>query len=199
MGAVISEPTLPASLASFSFKSRPSARRAGREKDANIIGDDAEFEPLVNLLSNPKERHQLVRHDVKQVICAVCDTEQPVAKFCSKCGVSMGDYFREVCKFYDDEVDKRQFHCDECGICSSPSGASVALMPPFGHLDVFTFPWSCYSMGLRDNHLCVENAMKNCCPICYEYLFDSIKGTTVMRSGHTIHMECYREMLDQKQ
>ena len=27
---------------------------------------------------------------------------------------------------------------------------------------------SCYTTDLRNNHLCVENSMKNQCPICYE-------------------------------
>ena len=70
-----------------------------------------------------------------QVICAVCDTEQPVrllildfcffdmclvniliglidihltcdqvVRVCTNCGVKMGEYFCEVCKFYDDDV-----------------------------------------------------------------------------------------------
>ncbi|EXC34704.1 RING finger and CHY zinc finger domain-containing protein 1 [Morus notabilis] len=29
-------------------------------------------------LSNPKEHHEIVRHDIKQVICSICNTEQQV-------------------------------------------------------------------------------------------------------------------------
>lgn len=33
---------------------------------------------------------------------------------------------------------------------------------------------SCYSVALRDNHLCVENSMRHHCPICYEvHIFPS--------------------------
>lgn len=69
-----------------------------------------------------------------QVICSVCDTEQPVffmfqyfwygifiaglvsfdfqlnprtsqvAQVCTNCGVNMGEYFCDICKFYDDDV-----------------------------------------------------------------------------------------------
>uniref|UniRef100_A0A0R0GZE7 RING-type domain-containing protein n=1 Tax=Glycine max TaxID=3847 RepID=A0A0R0GZE7_SOYBN len=53
----------------------------------------------------------------------------------------------------------------------------------------------CYSNTLRDNHLCVENSMRHHCPICYEYLFDSLKDIAVMKCGHTMHSECYLEML----
>lgn len=65
------------------------------------------------------------------------------------------------------------FHCQKCG--------------------------SCYSVGLRDNHMCVENSMKSYCPICYEFLFESLKSTMIMKCGHTMHMDCYREMVHQNQ
>ncbi|KAK3041461.1 hypothetical protein RJ639_000438 [Escallonia herrerae] len=67
-------------------------------------------------LSNPKDRHGLVRRDVKQVVCAVCDTEQQAAHVCANCGVKMGEYFCDIRKFYDDAIEKQQFHCDDCGL-----------------------------------------------------------------------------------
>ncbi|OVA04355.1 zinc finger protein [Macleaya cordata] len=70
-----------------------------------------------SMLKNPSDRHELVRHEVQKVICSVCDTEQQVARVCSNCGVNMGEYFCEVCKFYDDDTEKGQFHCNDCGIC----------------------------------------------------------------------------------
>ncbi|PKI41675.1 hypothetical protein CRG98_037928 [Punica granatum] len=141
-------------------------------------------------LSNPKDHHELVRHEVKQVICAVCDTEQEVARVCSNCGVNMGEYFCSICKFYDDETAKQQFHCDECGICRVGGRENFFHCPTCG---------SCYTISLRDNHLCVENSMKGHCPVCYEYLFDSVKGTSILKCGHTIHMDCLREMAMQNQ
>ncbi|KAK1395130.1 E3 ubiquitin-protein ligase MIEL1 [Heracleum sosnowskyi] len=136
--------------------------------------------------SIPSEIHDLVRSDVKQVICSVCDTEQPVARTCTNCGVNMGEYFCAVCKFYDDDTDKQQFHCDDCGICR------VGGRENFFHCNKCG---SCYSVGLRNNHSCVENSMHHHCPICYEYLFDSLQDTTVMKCGHTMHFECYHEMI----
>ncbi|KAL5157528.1 E3 ubiquitin-protein ligase MIEL1 [Glycine soja] len=113
-----------------------------------------------SMLSNPFDRHELIRQDVQHVVCTVCDTEQPVAQVCTNCGVRMGEYFCSICKFFDDDVRG-----------------------------------SCYSTSLRDNHMCVENSMRHHCPICYEYLFDSLKDTAVMKCGHTMHSECYLEML----
>ncbi|KAK8585802.1 hypothetical protein V6N13_050772 [Hibiscus sabdariffa] len=140
----------------------------------------------LNLLSNPFDRHDLVRQDVKQVICSVCDTEQPVAQVCSNCGVNMGEYFCKICNFFDDDTEKGQFHCHGCGICR------VGGRENFFHCNKCG---SCYSVSLRDNHTCVENSMQHHCPICYEYLFDSLKDTTVMKCGHTMHCECYHEMI----
>ncbi|RID47790.1 hypothetical protein BRARA_I04356 [Brassica rapa] len=54
-------------------------------------------------------------------------------------------------------------------------------------------------MGLRDNHSCIENATKNSCPVCYEFLFDSVKAAHVMRCGHTMHMGCFKQMITEQQ
>ena len=42
------------------------------------------------------------------------------------------------------------FHCDTCG--------------------------ACYSTELRNNHVCVPNSMQRDCPICCEFLFDSLEA-----------------------
>ncbi|KAG6766523.1 hypothetical protein POTOM_030609 [Populus tomentosa] len=177
-----------------------------------------------NMLKNFCDRHELNRYDVKQAICAVCDTEQPVAQVCTNCGVNMGGYFCEICKFFDDDVilpseidfsvltAKGQFHCDDCGICRVGGRENYFHCKkcgmhslPFGFVVLNSWnlitsacnwlPCSCYATSLLDNHLCVENSMRHHCPICYEYLFDSLKETTVMKCGHTMHGECYDEMI----
>ncbi|RZB82182.1 E3 ubiquitin-protein ligase MIEL1 isoform B [Glycine soja] len=146
-----------------------------------------------SMLSNPFDRHELVRQDVQHVVCSVCDTEQPVAQVCTNCGVRMGEYFCNICKFFDDDhwlhikqTGKKQFHCDDCGICRLGGRENYSHCSKCG---------CCYSNTLRDNHLCVENSMRHHCPICYEYLFDSLKDIAVMKCGHTMHSECYLEML----
>ncbi|XP_072975424.1 E3 ubiquitin-protein ligase MIEL1 [Typha angustifolia] len=136
------------------------------------------------------DRHELCRQDIQNVICVVCDTEQQVSQLCSNCGVNMGEYFCEVCKFYDDDTEKGQYHCNDCGICR------VGGKDNFFHCQKCG---SCYSVVLRDKHSCVENSMRHHCPICYEYLFDSLKETRVLQCGHTIHGECLNEMLEHAQ
>nr|CAD1830056.1 unnamed protein product [Ananas comosus var. bracteatus] len=131
------------------------------------------------------DRHELCRQDVQKVVCLVCNTEQPVSKVCSNCGVNMGEYFCEACKFYDDDIEKGQYHCNDCGICRVGGREKYFHCQKCG---------SCYSIELREKHLCVENSMRQNCPICYEYLFDSLKETRVLKCGHTIHGECLDEM-----
>ncbi|EPS67024.1 hypothetical protein M569_07750 [Genlisea aurea] len=146
-------------------------------------------EAAANMFLNVYDRHELIRCDVKQVICSVCDTEQPVARTCSNCGVNMGEYFCSICKFYDDDIDKGQFHCDDCGICRVGGRQNFFHCMKCG---------CCYSISLQQNHVCVENSMKHHCPICYEYLFDSLRDTMVMKCGHTMHSECYAELINRE-
>eukprot|EP00889_Picochlorum_renovo_P005973 jgi/Picre1/33003/NNA_008330.t1 len=59
---------------------------------------------------DPKKRHEIVRKDITHVVCALCDTKQPVGHYCTSCGVSFGQYSCTVCPFYDDNVEKEPFH-----------------------------------------------------------------------------------------
>ncbi len=47
----------------------------------------------------------------------LCETRQPTAAKCASCGVSFGLYTCLQCNFFDDDLSKKQFHCDKCGIC----------------------------------------------------------------------------------
>nr|XP_043640090.1 probable E3 ubiquitin-protein ligase RZFP34 [Erigeron canadensis] len=132
-----------------------------------------------------KDRHTIPRHQIKQVICTLCGTEQEVRQTCVNCGVCMGRYFCGSCKLYDDNISKRQYHCDGCGICR------IGGQENFFHCNKCG---CCYPNFLRESHPCVERAMHQDCPVCVEYLFDSIDVVTVMPCGHTIHKECLKEM-----
>ncbi|KAG6383793.1 hypothetical protein SASPL_119496 [Salvia splendens] len=134
---------------------------------------------------NPINRHDIPRHEVKKVICSICDTEQNVQQNCTNCGVCMGNYFCDKCKFFDDDVAKKQYHCDDCGICRTGGAENFVHCTKCG---------CCYASSIKDTHRCVERAMHHNCAVCFEYLFDSTKNITVLPCGHTIHFECVREM-----
>ncbi|KAK2990578.1 hypothetical protein RJ640_019858, partial [Escallonia rubra] len=161
-------------------------------------------------LSNPKDRHELVRRDVKQVVCAVCDTEQQVAHVCANCGVKMGEYFCEICKFYDDAIEKQQFHCDDCGICRVGGRENffhcqkcevVDLLRSDGYLFWLVCTSSMMSNGV--GRILITMDLNRLLVVIghgqWWFLFDSVKGAQIMKCGHTMHMDCYIEMIKQKQ
>ncbi|CAH2054957.1 unnamed protein product [Thlaspi arvense] len=123
-----------------------------------------------------------------QVICSICDTEQEVAQVCSKCGVKMGEYFCDLCKFFDDDTSKEQFHCHDCEVCRAGGRDNFFHCQTCG---------ACYATGLRDNHICIPNSTKGPCLICYEPI-DSVEAAQVLRCGHTIHVDCFEQMLQNK-
>ncbi|RXH80801.1 hypothetical protein DVH24_004715 [Malus domestica] len=225
---------------------------------------------------DPLDRHDVPRHDVKRIICSLCNKEQDVQQLCIQCGVCMGNYFCSKCKFFDDDVSKKQYHCDECGICRldfflhfcksffidkslhvSKSvlivftelevGRIFSTVTNVSNLDISIYILGCcYSNALKDSHNCVEKAMHHNCPVCFEvkfggyhvqvlreiwkvnilsnklmtfslffkiwiyieapssvrqltsvfvqFLFDTREDITVLRCGHTIHLECVKEM-----
>ncbi|URE29032.1 RING finger and CHY zinc finger domain-containing protein [Musa troglodytarum] len=153
----------------------------GEVFDCRHCHDDAKNSLKVDL----RDRHEIPRHQVQKVICSLCNTEQDVQQYCTRCGDCMGKYFCAKCKFFDDNVSKKQYHCDGCGICRTGGEEN------FFHCDRCG---CCYSNSLMDSHRCVERAMHHNCPVCFEYLFDSTKDISVLPCGHTIHLECLKEM-----
>ncbi|KAL2328545.1 hypothetical protein Fmac_021972 [Flemingia macrophylla] len=131
------------------------------------------------------DRHDVPRHEIKKVICSVCNTEQDVQQYCINCGVCMGKYFCAICKFFDDDISKNQYHCEECGICRTGGKDNFFHCKRCG---------CCYSKVMEKGHHCVEGAMHHNCPVCFEFLFDTVRDITVLPCGHTIHLDCVKEM-----
>ncbi|KAL4441825.1 hypothetical protein ABPG77_003741 [Micractinium sp. CCAP 211/92] len=132
-----------------------------------------------------QKKHELDRKAIQELVCALCETRQPVSARCTACGVDFGAYACLKCRFFDDDLAKQPYHCDECGICRIGGRDNYFHCSTCG---------SCYSMALKNNHQCVERAMHQNCPICFEFLFESVDPTTVLRCGHTIHTQCVREL-----
>mgnify|MGYP001810995567 CR=1 FL=1 len=59
--------------------------------------------------------------------------------------------------------------------------------PPPPHTHTCSTCNCCYSLALQESHVCVQNSMHQNCPVCFEYLFDSVRPITVLPCGHTIH------------
>ncbi|KAG4387144.1 hypothetical protein GLYMA_11G192900v4 [Glycine max] len=131
------------------------------------------------------DRHDVPRHEIKKVICSLCDVEQDVQQYCINCGICMGKYFCTICKFFDDDISKNQYHCDECGICRTGGKDNFFHCNRCG---------CCYSKVMEKGHRCVEGAMHHNCPVCFEYLFDTVREISVLPCAHTIHLDCVKEM-----
>jgi RING finger and CHY zinc finger domain-containing protein 1 len=130
-----------------------------------------------------EKKHELDRKRITELVCALCSARQPVSTYCKECGVAFGAYACTICPFFDDDLSKQTYHCDDCGICRVGGRENYFHCATCG---------SCYAANLRNNHVCVERAMHQNCPVCFEFLFESVDPTTVLRCGHTIHTECLR-------
>jgi len=137
---------------------------------------------------NTKNQHILNRHTITHIICSICNEKQLVSNECIKCKITFGEYFCKICNLFDDDTSKQQYHCDKCGICR------VGGKENFYHCDTCN---SCINNDLKDNHVCIENSFHNTCPICCEPIFNSVKNITMLKCGHTIHIECFKEMLQE--
>lgn len=130
--------------------------------------------------------HEVDRRQIEQVICQQCDNVQLPGKSCRECGQVFGAYFCSVCNFWDDDgLERKVFHCQSCGICR------VGGRENYFHCETCG---SCYPMEIRSTHTCVENAMRQNCPICLQDLFQSTIQVTILQCGHTIHQECLRDL-----
>jgi len=128
-----------------------------------------------------KEDHTLNRKNVTELMCSVCETKQPVQQNCSNCNIKFGQYFCEICKLIDDQ-DKKQYHCDGCGICR------VGGRDKFFHCEICDM---CLPQKLKNRHRCVEKMSRTNCPICMEDIHTSRIPSHIPPCGHLIHKTCY--------
>ncbi|KAF9675158.1 hypothetical protein SADUNF_Sadunf09G0003000 [Salix dunnii] len=117
------------------------------------------------LETNPLDRHDIPRHEVAKVICSLCETEQDVQQNCINCGVCMGKYYCSKCKFFDDDVIFRTSHW-------------------FQKINTIVRNVEYAELEERKISSIATNA----------FLFDTMRDITVLPCGHTIHLECLKEM-----
>ena len=136
---------------------------------------------------NDTESHDIDRHAVKEVVCAVCDQRQSVSQTCCNeaCGITFAAYFCAVCNFFDDRIERNYYHCDKCGICRVKLVGNDCM-----HCDTCG---TCVSV----NHRCKAEQFHTDCPICLENLFHSTKPAHVPACGHPIHSHCMFQCMQQ--
>ncbi|KAF7682754.1 RING finger and CHY zinc finger domain-containing protein 1 [Astathelohania contejeani] len=132
------------------------------------------------------ENHEINRFEVKQVLCLECGLLQNINRVCARCRAILASYFCASCKFLV-TTDKEIFHCSQCGICR------VGNQSGYFHCQKCD---ACMEYGLKENHRHIENSLKTNCPICAEYLFESLFEVLILKCGHAIHKECYNYYLE---
>ena len=135
---------------------------------------------------DPNKAHQLDRTKVQEVICASCETRQPVSNQCVACAITFADYFCSTCRFFDDDTSKGQFHCDGCGICR------VGGRENYFHCDKCV---ACLPFSMLGAHKCMTESLRVNCPVCLEFLMDSLNSATILKCGHAIHSACQDALL----
>lgn len=148
-----------------------------------------------------QEDHCLNRPATKNMLCMFCGCAQAATTNCKNCGRLAAWYYCKICKLWDDDVNKKIYHCHGCGICRRGEG----LGKDFFHCEVRVIGempiaangvqkcGACISMKIKDSHKCIERSTDCDCPICGEYMFTSPKTVVFMRCGHSIHETCWKE------
>jgi len=54
---------------------------------------------------------------------------------------------------------------------------------------------ACIAVSISEKHKCIERSTDRDCPICSENMFDSVRRVIFMDCGHTIHHDCFKELL----
>ncbi|XP_050518309.1 RING finger and CHY zinc finger domain-containing protein 1 isoform X2 [Diabrotica virgifera virgifera] len=131
------------------------------------------------------ENHKLIRKEVTELICALCETKQRVQSSCQNCGVAFGKYICLECNLFDDE-DKKQFHCKGCGICR------IGGADRFFHCEKCNM---CLPNQIESGHKCVENVSRSNCPICLDDIHTSRIACHIPPCGHLLHRPCFESLL----
>lgn len=66
--------------------------------------------------------HALPRYATKNMLCMLCKTPQAAGDTCVNCGETAAYYYCDICKLWDDDVDKPIYHCADCGLCRRGQG-----------------------------------------------------------------------------
>jgi len=131
--------------------------------------------------------HKMNRYNAKLMKCMFCQMVQNCAQFCvnSECKRCMAKYYCDVCHLWDNTPHKNIFHCEKCHLCR------IGKIQDFIHCSKCD---ACLHKTWYRRHKCVEKVLKSDCPVCHEYLHNSLKPVTFWNPcSHPLHIECFRK------
>ena len=137
------------------------------------------------LVYDDKIKHKIDRFKISEVICSTCNKKQNIKQYCEDCNTCFGLYYCDICHVFDD-IDKNQFHCDECGFCR------IGGKENFVHCDKCSL---CVSKNVYDTHKCL-NIIDSLCAVCMCDMFTSTIGIIQLKCGHYMHNKCLSELLN---
>ncbi|CAK3866112.1 RING finger [Lecanosticta acicola] len=132
--------------------------------------------------------HSLNRKKTQNMLCMLCQTPQPAAEVCINCGEYAAWYYCPRCKLWDNDSNKRIYHCDDCGICRVGEG----LGKDYVHCRRCNV---CISISTSAAHPCIERATEGNCPLCLVPLFESRTPVVSLPCGHYMHGDCYKDLM----
>lgn len=132
--------------------------------------------------------HVLNRKKTRNMLCMLCKTPQPASEVCNNCGEYAAWYYCSKCKLWDNDIHKRIYHCDDCGLCRVGEG----LGKDFVHCRRCNV---CISISTSNSHPCIERATDSDCPLCLTYLFESRTPVVSLPCGHYMHGDCYKDLM----
>ncbi|EMC97106.1 hypothetical protein BAUCODRAFT_87724 [Baudoinia panamericana UAMH 10762] len=132
--------------------------------------------------------HKLNRKKTQNMLCMLCCTPQPAAEVCMHCGEYAAWYYCSKCKLWDNDSNKRIYHCDDCGICRVGEG----LGKDYVHCRRCNV---CITISTSASHPCIERATEGDCPLCLVRLFESTTSVVSLPCGHYMHGDCYKDLM----
>jgi hypothetical protein len=68
------------------------------------------------------EDHNLNRKRTQNMLCMICGTPQKAGDYCCNCQTEAACYYCDICKLWDNNSQKKIYHCPDCGICRRGEG-----------------------------------------------------------------------------
>ncbi|KAI5359717.1 Putative Zinc finger, RING-type, Zinc finger, CHY-type, Zinc finger, RING/FYVE/PHD-type [Septoria linicola] len=132
--------------------------------------------------------HALNRQKTQNMLCMICQTPQAASQECVNCGNYAAWYYCSKCKLWDNDTNKRIYHCDDCGICRVGEG----LGKDFVHCKRCNV---CISISTSAAHPCIERATEGNCPLCLMRMFEAKVPVVSLPCGHYMHGDCYKDLM----
>lgn len=131
--------------------------------------------------------HEINRYEIKEMVCLNCMKKQKISNKCENCGKQMAQYYCNICHLFDDDKEKKIYHCQFCNICRRGEGLGI----DFFHCMECN---ACMHMNLYKRHKCREKCMEQDCPVCKCSLFYSCQEIRELPCGHFLHASCFKSI-----